>query len=975
MKKLLLLLFTLVCSLLNAQVTVSPSSFEVNEEITITVDLNSGATNCNGLSSPAKVYIHSGIGDNSNAFGFSVVGNWGQDDGVGEMTDNGDGTWSITLTPETYYGLDATQAANATQIGAVFRNADGSQELKATDCEDFFIPVGILNINVVEPWGNPAVVLSGNNLTVRTNLRYQGSLAPGSFEIYFNNVLQDSGNGFTTFLGTINNITTNGTVRIVGSPLSSPTESEEATFEVIVAPTVTSESMPVGLEEGINYDDADDTKATLVLNAPLKDYVYVAGSFNGYTPGASHLMKKDPTSGKFWLELTGLTSSQVETFQYWVYDSDPVTDSPYIVKTADPFSTLVLSPFDDSGISASTFPGLGTTYQYPSGQEREVTVLQTGQTPYSWNITNFSKPKKEDLIIYEVLIRDFDSDRNFQDLIDRISYFKNLGINAIELMPVMEFEGNESWGYNTAFHMALDKFYGTPDKFKELIDTCHQNGIAVILDLAFNHAYGRNPLVRMWMDDPDGDGWGAPSSESPFFNETAKHSYSVGNDFNHSQTVTQDYVKKVVSHWINEFKIDGFRWDLTKGFTQNCSSSDEGCTNSYQADRVQILKDYADHSWSQDTDHYVIFEHLGTDTEEQEWANYRIGEGKGVMMWSEMWHDYKNLAQGKVEDCDVPANPRSLNIGRIGHVAHGFTGKRTVGYPESHDKDRMMYEMMTFGNDDCNGFDLNTSLTRMSALGAMFIPVPGPKMMWHFADLGMDDSIWSCSNGVVNSDYDGNNDGDCKLDTKQQPQWTENWLTDPNRSQVYSDWSRLIALKINEPVFEGDYNITTNTLTPRISIYTGDENTSGGTLKNVIVIANFSTSSQNVNPSFPYDGTWYDLMDETGSTTISGSTTSVNLTAGEFKIYGNQSASLSTEDNIFKSGLTLYPNPARNAFRLNKEVESVSIFNLTGKEIKSFKGNFSQGYSFDIANLPQSIYLVKIKSSLGAQQTLKMVKL
>ena len=92
-------------------------------------------------------------------------------------------------------------------------------------------------------------------------------------------------------------------------------------------------------------------------------------------------------------------------------------------------------------------------------------------------------------------------------------------------MPIMEYEGNESWGYNTAYHMALDKYYGTEDKFKELVDLCHQNGIAVILDLALNHAFGRNPLVRMWMDDTDKNGWGEPSSENPYLNEIAKHSY------------------------------------------------------------------------------------------------------------------------------------------------------------------------------------------------------------------------------------------------------------------------------------------------------------------------------------------------------------------------------------------------------------------------------------------------------------------
>src|SRR5690606_1775937 len=298
----------------------------------------------------------------------------------------------------------------------------------------------------------------------------------------------------------------------------------------------------------------------------------------------------------------------------------------------------------------STYPNLPA---YPAGQEREVTVLQTGQTSYNWQVTNFVKPPKEDLVVYEVLVRDFDSDMSYQDLIDRIDYFVNLNVNAIELLPVMEFEGNESWGYNTSFHMATDKFYGPSDKLKEFIDLCHQNGIAVILDVALNHAFGRNPMVRMWMDDPDGDGWGGPSTENPYFNVEAKHSYNVGNDFNHQQPRTQNYVRRVVKHWIEEFHIDGFRWDLTKGFTQNCSPNDEACTNAYQQDRVDILKEYADYSWILDPTHYTIFEHLGTDAEDQEWANYKVDEGKGVMMWGIMNAPYNQLTMGYADNSNI----------------------------------------------------------------------------------------------------------------------------------------------------------------------------------------------------------------------------------------------------------------------------------------------------------------------------------
>src|SRR5690606_25464189 len=508
---------------------------------------------------------------------------------------------------------------------------------------------------------------------------------------------------------------------------------------------------------------------------------------------------------KFWITLTGLTPGQIETYQYWVVDKTPIANSPVLVKTADPYSTLVLSPYDDPWIPSSSYPNLPA---YPEGQEREVTVLKTGQTLYNWQVTNFTKPKKEDLVIYEVLVRDFDVDRNYQNIIDRIDYFKNLNINAIQLMPVMEYEGNESWGYNTAFHMALDKFYGTENKLKELVDVCHQNGIAVILDIALNHAFGRNPMVRMWMNDPEGDGWGDPSTENPYFNTVARHSYNVGSDFNHQSTLTQEYTRRVVKHWIEEFNIDGFRWDLTKGFTQNCTASDQGCTNAYQQDRVDVLKSYADYSWTLDPNHYVIFEHLGTDDEEQEWANYKLNEGKGIMMWGILNAQYNQLAMGYAENSD---------INRMGHVSRGFDAPRVVGYAESHDEERMMYRNLQFGNttnSSHNVTELNTALSRMSALGAVSLTIPGPKMIWHFGALGMDNSIFTCENGTVNEP--GGTDGDCKLSTKPQPQWVENWLGDTNRNKIYNDWSRLNELKVNEAVFEGDYVIESGNLTPKI---------------------------------------------------------------------------------------------------------------------------------------------------------------
>tara|TARA_R110002073_G_scaffold336288_1_gene531779 strand:+ start:23 stop:2881 length:2859 start_codon:yes stop_codon:yes gene_type:complete len=937
MKKTLLFNLLLLPMVFFAQVVTNPSPIEVNIPVSITVDANSIATDCNSFNNPTKVYAHLGIGNDADPWGFDVIGNWGQDDGVGEMTDNGDGTWSITITPNTYFSLTAGEEASATKMGMVFRNEDGSQELKDNGCNDFFFNVGAFQVTMINPNDSGVILVnSGSN----TQIIAQNTNGSANYELFVN------GSSFhtatTTFYQSplITNITSNLYCQLV---VTQGASSITKPFVILVNNTVT-QSMPAGLEDGINYDSGDTTKATLVLDAPNKDFIYVAGSFNNWEPSSIDAMKKDGATGKFWIELTGLTPGTNYTFQYWVGASSPVTGSPKLVKTADPFSTLVLSPFDDPYIPTSSYPNLPT---YPAGQEREVTVLKTGQTTYNWQVTNFTKPKKEDLVVYQVLMRDFDQNQNYQDLIDRIDYFKNLNVTAIQLLPNMEFEGNLSWGYNTSFHMALDKYYGTKDKFKEFIDLCHQNGIAVILDIVLNHAFGRNPMVRMWMDDPDGDGWGSPSSENPYFNQIATHSYSVGEDFNHQQLRTQNYVQRVIKYWIEEFKIDGFRWDLTKGFTQNCSPSDEGCTNSYQQDRVDVLKQYADYSWSLDPDHYVIFEHLGGDTEEQQWANYRIGEGKGIMMWGKMTDQYNQLTMGFASNTD---------ISRMGHLSHGFTGKRVMGYPESHDEERLMYKNVAFGNSS-GGYDvkdLNTALSRMSALGAVSLTVPGPKMIWHFADLGMENSIFTCNNGTVN-------DPDCKLDTKPQPQWVNSWLGDSNRNQIYNDWSRFIELKTSEPVFEGDYSIETGSanLTPKIYIW--DNALPSTNLKNVVILSNFGLSAQNVTPNFPYTGTWYDLMDETGNTSINVTNvaTPINIPAGGFKIYGNQNITLSADDFKTSLDLVVYPNPVSTTFQINKPVDTVSVYDILGKLIIQFKGDFQSGYEFDVSKITQGLYIVK----------------
>nr|WP_315157877.1 alpha-amylase family glycosyl hydrolase [uncultured Flavobacterium sp.] len=963
MKKLilLLLLFMSLGSVAQQQTvtySISPATFEETTSITITINGNSINEATWGVTGNA-LYLWAWAFDLDDATqkGTPLNGAWEASDEVSKFTYNsGNDTYTKTFVPTTYYNI-----TNIGKIGFLIKAKNGTGDKKS---QDILAEVGSFQVNLSSPATNSTTILnSAGNLSITaTNTNGTASYNLKSNGVSINTIANTSNYNYNH-----TNITQNQNYEL---EVTQGATTITKKFNVVINPSTISETIPAGLVDGINYNPTDATKATLVLDAPLKDFVYVAGSFNNWQPGNAYAMKKDATSGstKFWLELTGLVSGTNYTYQYWVGESTPISNSPALVKTADPYSTLVLNPNEDSGIPAASYPNMPA---YPIGQEREVTVLQTGQTAYAWSTatTNFVKPEKDKLVVYELLVRDFDANRNYQNIIDRIDYFKNLKINAIQLMPVMEFEGNESWGYNTSFHMALDKFYGTSAKLKELIDVCHQNGIAVILDVALNHAFGRNPLVRMWMNDPEGDGYGSPTAENPYFNTVAMHSYNVGEDFNHLLPRTQNYVKRVIKQWIEEYKIDGFRWDLTKGFTQNCpsgvSGGQEPCTGSYQQDRVDVLKTYADYSWSLDPTHYTIFEHLGGNTEEQQWANYRITEtpSKGVMMWGNLNHNYNELSMGY-----------TANISGMTSQSRGFTANRLMGYAESHDEERLMYKNIQFGNatnPSHNVKTLSVALSRMSAIGAVSLLIPGPKMIWHFGELGWDSSIFTCNNGTVN-DNTATIPNDCKLDTKPQPQWVNNWLGDNSRNKTYYDWARMIALKTTEPVFSGTATmVNSSNLTPNIKIT--NSSLASSALKDVLIIANFDVTAKNVATGFQYTGSWYNLMDNSPYNVTDVNAT-INLQPGEFRIYGNKSTVLAITDFEILKDIYIYPNPASSYFTLNTNTAKVQIYSVTGQLVKTFNKSKGKDHQYGINDLDNGLYFIKLINEDNQVKVMKFIK-
>ena len=290
------------------------------------------------------------------------------------------------------------------------------------------------------------------------------------------------------------------------------------------------------------------------------------------------LLKRSSDGKWFWLDVTGLDPAKEYGFQY-------VVDSKIWIP--DPYTTKVLDPWNDPWIPATTYPNLKP---YPTGKaDGLVSTFKTVPATYTWQNNSFTTPAPKDLVIYELHIRDFIAKHDFKTLTDTLGYLANLGVNVIELMPVNEFEGNNSWGYNPSMYFATDKYYGPAEDLKKFVDACHGRGIAVVIDMVLNHAYGSNPLVKLYFDPATGK----VTASNPWFNVNSPNTaYSWGYDFNHTTDETKAFVDSVNRYWIREFNVDGFRFDFTKGFTN--TSGDGG---GYDASRIAILKRMGDKIW------------------------------------------------------------------------------------------------------------------------------------------------------------------------------------------------------------------------------------------------------------------------------------------------------------------------------------------------------------------------------------------
>lgn len=931
-----------------AQVSISPETFEVDEEITITADLSQDQ--CNGISETAsKVYMHAGIGTEANAFGFNVIGNWGQDDGVGEMTNQGNGIFTITITPSEYFDITPEQANNATRMGLVFRNAAGNQEMKnpvGSGCEDFIFNVGSFQLSLTNPTTSAIILDFGEqfNITANTSLNADFTLTANGTVVSSN---QTNTQNFSY------NLTANAdiTFELIATETGG-TSTQSESFNLLLTPNPTIQPVPAGMQNGINFDPSNPDEITLVLYAPNKDFIHVANNLpdSDYAISNTYLMKIDPVQDKHWITIDLSNATDEDNFFY-----EYVIENEF--RVPDPFSRLSLNQFNDPFImSEGVFPGLPS---FPTDKTSNIlTWVRLNQPEYDWQITDFERPDQEDLVVYELLIRDFDENHSYQDVLDRLDYLEELGINAIQLMPISEFDNNDSWGYNPSLHMSIDKYYGTPEKFKELVDEAHSRGMAIILDVVYNHGTGQSPYFRMY-NDCNGCFGGNATAENPIFAEFDPNpTFSFFEKINHNKPFTQEWLDTMNQYWLEEYNIDGFRFDFTKGFTMT-----PGDGGGYDQPRIDNLTRMYNEIREYDEEAYVILEHFAPDSEEQVLVNHRLDgsnpDENGMLTWGNVTFQYAQASMGY----------DNSNFNRVSYKgrpnSQNWSPHSILGYMESHDEERQMYRNLSFGNSDGAGYnitDLNTGLERLELTGAFYFTVPGPKMIWQFGEIGFDYSINHCPDGTISDD--------CR--TAQKPLvW--DYLNNPNRMQVYDTWKKLIQFKKEDPIFK-----TTN-FTLEVGndvekkIFLVNDNAANDEIKYVTIVGNFGVNTITTQPFFQEGGTWYNALENTPFE-VNDTNMSITLEAGEFIVFANNSPGTLSVEEIQKEVINVYPNPASNKFSINTNANLVEVYSLAGKRVARYNGNFAANYKFDVSNLNNGLYIVKVQNETSTSTTKLIVK-
>ncbi len=908
-------------------ITASPALPTDNQQVTITYDATKGTAGLKDYS--GDIYAHIGVitdKSSSSSDWKYVVAGWGINMDKAKMTRTSANLYQITLSPTIRQYFAVPTGETILKVALVFRSGvmvNGAYlEGKDTGSKDILVDVfgAGLNFVIQQPAKNQVYQQYANiPFSAATS-------ASADLELYLNNkkILYLTGTSIS-----YNFNLPSGDYWIKGRAITVDKTIADSVF-VHVLGTETTAARPAAAKKGINYPDSQS--ALLVLWAPFKQNVFVLGDFNDWRPSATSRMNRD--GDYFWLRVDKLTAGKEYAFQYLVDGT---------IKIADPYTDKILDPSNDQYINATTYPNL---LSYPTGKsDGIVSVLQPNKTKYNWQVAQFSPPAADTCIIYEALVRDFDAKHTFGGVASHLDYLKDLKVNVLELMPINEFEGNSSWGYNPSFYFASDKYYGPADELKKLVDQCHQRGIAVVMDLVLNHSYGQSPFVKLYFDGSN------PTAQNPWYNVKSNFGNTAaqwGYDFNHDSPATRELVDSIASYWMSEYKVDGFRYDFTKGFSNNFKDAvSDPWGSKYDAQRIYNLERMAGQVQKRKPGALVIFEHLSDNQEEKE----LVESGNGILLWENCNYNSAQAAMGYTD--------ATSDFSGASYTSRSWNKSAAVGYMESHDEERIAYKCIAFGNAQ-GGYttkDSTTAYKRVALTAALFMPIPGPKMLWQFGELGYDYSI----------DYGS------RLSEKPI-RW--DYADKPARTYLFRVMAKLFYLKKTYPIFKTSdfsYSLSTNVKWLKLNL-----NGEG-----VLVVGNFGLVSVTASLQFQKTGNWYEYFTDA---TLSVATTAQNivLAPGEFRLYSTQNLAkpnITTEVQLLpnqETGFVVWPNPVSETLKISSSspLSRIAVYSMSGVRIKELSLSGSEGSAQELylGDLLQGNYVIQVISKAGKSESRKIIK-
>ena len=269
-----------------------------------------------------------------------------------------------------------------------------------------------------------------------------------------------------------------------------------------------------------------DGITTFRVWAPHADTVQVIGSFNDWKMGTVHLEREE---NGYWAGATELVEPGDE-YKYLITNGD------IELKRNDPYAFEVTNSNGNSIVRSMDF---------------------------DWSDDAFQMQPWNELVIYELHVGTFnrkhpDKVGTFADVIEKLAYLKELGVNCIELLPVAEFAGGISWGYNPAHPFAIEQDYGGPDGFAKLVDAAHGHGIAVIMDVVYNHLGPSD--VDLWQFD----GWHENDKGGIYFYNDHRSATPWGDTRpDYGRPEVRQYFRDNALMWIEKYHCDGLRMDAT----------------------------------------------------------------------------------------------------------------------------------------------------------------------------------------------------------------------------------------------------------------------------------------------------------------------------------------------------------------------------------------------------------------------------